>query len=201
MKEYPADFWNQFYETPEYVYGTSPNAFFKEQINNLPKGKILFAAEGEGRNAVYAATKLWDVHAFDSSDTGKNKALKLAADNNVEINYVVNDVLNFETKEQFDVIGLFFAHFPTDIRKKAHKHLLQFLKKDGLIIFEAFAKEQYSKSSGGSKNLEMLFSLKEIEEEFLELNFEILEQNTVILAEGERHKGEAEVIQFVGRKI
>ena len=44
----------------------------------MSPGKILFVCEGEGRNAVYAAQKNWDVTAFDLSEEGKNKALNLA---------------------------------------------------------------------------------------------------------------------------
>jgi hypothetical protein len=44
----------------------------------LPIGSILFPAEGEGRNAVFAAKLGWAVSAFDISNEGKNKGIKLA---------------------------------------------------------------------------------------------------------------------------
>ena len=68
------DFWNKRYKQKEYAYGEQPNRFFKEQIQNLSPGKALFPAEGEGRNAVYAAQLGWEVEAFDISEEGKNKA-------------------------------------------------------------------------------------------------------------------------------
>ena len=49
------NFWNERYAEKVFAYGIAPNEFYKEQLAKLPKGKILFAAEGEGRNAVYAA--------------------------------------------------------------------------------------------------------------------------------------------------
>jgi hypothetical protein len=70
--------WNERYGADEYVYGKEPNGFLKEFIDNHPPGKILLPAEGEGRNAVYAASKGWEVTAFDFSEEGKKKALKLA---------------------------------------------------------------------------------------------------------------------------
>ena len=61
----------------EYAYGITPNVFFKETIENYDlKGEILLPAEGEGRNAVYAAKNGLKVTAFDISREGKNKALK-----------------------------------------------------------------------------------------------------------------------------
>jgi len=201
MKELQEDFWNKRYAAAEYVYGIAPNDFFKEHLDQLKPGSILLPAEGEGRNAVYAALQGWKVTAFDISKNGGEKALQLSKKNNVSIDYKVTGVLDFKTDKQFDVIGLSYAHFPTNIRKQANEYLLIFfLKPKGTVIFEAFAKAQLGKASGGPKNQEMLFSIKEIKEEFSGLQFEILEQQTLQLDEGERHKGKAEVIRFLAQK-
>ncbi|MBJ7881383.1 class I SAM-dependent methyltransferase [Gelidibacter salicanalis] len=200
MKESKNNFWNQRYDAEDYVYGTSPNDFFKEQLTKINKGDLLLPAEGEGRNALYAAKQGWNVMAFDSSESGKQKALKLASEHKVAFNYEVKDVLSFKTNERFDVLGLIYAHFPKDIRKSANQYLLQFLKPNGTVIFEAFAKEQLANASGGPKNLDMLFSIEDIQNEFSGLEFELLQQQTIQLNEGEHHKGKAEVIRFVGRK-
>lgn len=86
-------FWNQRYDEPEYAYGTQPNLFFKDQLDQLTPGKLLMPAEGEGRNAVYAAGKGWEVTAFDSSSSGQKKALRLAQEKKVTLNYLVADAL------------------------------------------------------------------------------------------------------------
>jgi SAM-dependent methyltransferase len=200
MKEYPADFWNKNYSEEEFIYGTQPNIFFKEQLDKLKPRNILLPAEGEGRNAVYAASKGWSVTAFDISQSGQEKALRLAKEKKVSINYEVTGVMNFISNQQFDVLGLSYAHFPIEIRKQAHQHLLKLLKPGGIVIFEAFAKSQLGNKSGGPKNEEMLFSMEEIKEEFKLLKFEILKEETIHLSEGNRHKGEAEVIRFLGVK-
>jgi hypothetical protein len=87
------------------------------------------------------------------------------------------------------VLGLCYAYFPLDIRAKAHLHLLQFLKPNGIVIFEAFSKSQLGKPSGGPKKEEMLFSLSEIQAEFNDLKFDFLEEMTLYLKEGEYHQG------------
>ena len=71
-------FWNERYAQKEYVYGKAPNAFFKSVIDQLKPGRLLVPGAGEGRDAVYAATLGWQVDAFDSSETGREKALSLA---------------------------------------------------------------------------------------------------------------------------
>jgi len=69
--------WNHRYADSECIYGTKPNDFFKQELDILVPGKILLPAEGEGRNAVYAAEKGWIVSAFDQSDESRKKALLL----------------------------------------------------------------------------------------------------------------------------
>ena len=77
--------WDTRYGKDEYAYGTEPNQFLKEKLEDLEPGSILFPAEGEGRNAVYAAQLGWKVSAFDISEVGKQKALKLAGQKKVSI--------------------------------------------------------------------------------------------------------------------
>lgn len=196
------EFWNERYGQSEYAYGTEPNVFFKEQLEQLTQeDTILFPAEGEGRNAVYAATKGLEVTAFDMSEEAKNKALQLAGINKVEINYQTGTLEHLHLSENsFNAVVLVFAHFPTHLRASYHKQFIQLLKPGGLIILEGFSKEQVKHTSGGPKNPEMLFSLKEIENDFDVLETMLLEERVVELDEGLYHNGSASVIRFIGKK-
>lgn len=198
--------WNDRYSNEEFAYGEEPNNFFKEQIEQLNVGTILFPAEGEGRNAVYAAKLGWRVAAFDISEEGKNKALKLAEANNVKIDYKVGELetLNYQP-EQFDAIALIYAHFPAEIKSYLHKTLETYLRKDGIIIFEAFSKKHLeylaiNDKVGGPKDIASLFSIEEIKADFP--NYEIiqLEETEIELNEGLFHNGKGSVIRFVGKK-
>ena len=51
--------WNERFGKAEYAYGTKPNSYLKQQLGHIKAGSILFPAEGEGRNAVYAAKLGW----------------------------------------------------------------------------------------------------------------------------------------------
>src|SRR6476469_7303750 len=100
MEELWIDRWNDRYSTDEFAYGEQPNNYLREQLEKMPVGTILFPAEGEGRNAVFAAKLGWKVSAFDISNEGKNKAIRLAEKNNVTIDYKVGDLetLDFEVE-------------------------------------------------------------------------------------------------------
>lgn len=199
-------FWNQRYSAPEFAYGEAPNVFLKTQIDQLPVGKILFPAEGEGRNAVYAAKLGWEVAAFDMSEAGQQKALMLAEKNAVEIDYILNSFDNLPYQgEQFDAIGLIYAHFPAPLKSDFYKQLSAYLKPGGKVIFEAFSKKQLAYNSvnpkaGGPKNVDMLFSEEELRLDFEDFDFLLLEEKEVFLQEGLYHNGKSAVIRFVGQK-
>jgi len=198
--------WDDRYSNEEFAYGEEPNNYLKKQLAKLAVGSTLFPAEGEGRNAVFAAKSGWNVSAFDISIEGKNKAVKLAKKNEVTIDYKVGELetLGFEP-DQFDAIALIYAHFPADIKSYYHKALDKYLKKKGTIIFEAFSKKHIdyvtaNEKIGGPKDIESLFSIEEIKADFP--NYEIVElvEQEIELKEGLYHNGTGSVIRFIGRK-
>ena len=206
MNDTWTDRWNDRYSSEEFAYGTAPNKYLKEQLEKLKTGSILFPAEGEGRNAVFAAQLGWKVSAFDISAEGKNKALKLAESNNVVIDYQVGELetLNYQA-EQFDVIALIYAHFPAAIKSSIHQTLETYLRKDGYIIFEAFSKKHLeylaiNDKVGGPKDIESLFSIEEIQSDFPDYEIIQLEEKEIELNEGLFHNGKGSVIRFVGKK-
>jgi hypothetical protein len=66
--------WDERYQGDDYVYGTSANDFLQSHVDQLPMGRILCLAEGEGRNAVFLAERGFDVTAVDQSSVGLAKA-------------------------------------------------------------------------------------------------------------------------------
>jgi len=194
-------FWNERYQEDEFIYGKNPNLFFAEEIKKLPLGKILLPCEGEGRNAVFAAQLGWDVQAFDFSEEGKKKAIKLAQENNVTIEYEIADALTVEyPSESFDMVALLYAHFPDGIRKYLHHKMINWVKPGGIILLEAFNPLQINNDSGGPKKLDMLYSEKMIEDDFKELSTTLLITEKTNLNEGKFHDGPADIIRYIGKK-
>jgi SAM-dependent methyltransferase len=203
MPKYANDFWNERYSSEEYVYGENPNHFLKEQLEKITvPGKLLLPGEGEGRNAVYAAKLGWEVEAYDQSTTGKLKAIILADKNNVKINYHIEDLLEFTPSKNFyDAVAIIYVHLNTKLRKSFNEKIIEALKPGGKIILELFSKDQLGKTSGGPQDLEMLYSIDEIEKDFGSLKAVILKKEIINVDEGEKHKGEASVVRFVGEKV
>lgn len=198
--------WDARYGEEDYAYGEAPNAYLKEQLKKLSVGKILFPAEGEGRNAVYAATLGWNVKAFDISKEGYKKAQLLASKHQVKLDYQTGalDQLEYDM-ESFDALILVYAHFPPHLRNEYHQRLSQYVKTGGIIILEGFSKNnlilsQQQEASNGPKDIKMLFSQEEIAEDFKGFKVLELKEEIITLDEGPYHQGSASVIRFVGKK-
>ncbi|MBX7126013.1 MAG: class I SAM-dependent methyltransferase [Cyclobacteriaceae bacterium] len=200
------NFWNERYGNAEYAYGEAPNSYFREKLKDLSPGSILMPADGEGRNGVHAARHQWKVLSFDLSDKGRDKAFRLAHGYGVTLDYMVGDCLELSLPENhFDCIGLIYAHFPASIKSACHQKLNRSLKPGGHVIFEAYSKNHLSYQArfpriGGPKDIDQLFDLDEVRQDFSGFEFQELAECEVALEEGAFHQGLGSVIRFVARK-
>ncbi len=195
-------FWEERFGDSEYIYGRVPNYFVKEQIEMMKPGKALFPAEGEGRNAVYAASLNWECDCYDFSEEARKKALKLANENNVRIQYHVADLEHADfPKNCYDALFMTFLHLDPEIRYQIHQKFVDSLKKGGLLVAEVFDKKQLPIGSGGPKNPDMLYTLEMLRDDFH--NTHIITNNSGLryLEEGKHHNGKAHTIRFVAQKI
>jgi SAM-dependent methyltransferase len=195
-------FWNDRYGASEYAYGEEPNEYFALHLSRINlSGTILLAAEGEGRNAVFAAQRGWAVRAFDLSEEGQRKARQLAEKVGVSIDYQISSADDYAiTPHSVDALGLIYAHFPAAVKNALNQRLSEAVKPGGYVIFEAFSKQQLGHPSGGPKDVAMLFSLDEVVNAFRDFEVIELAEEQIGLREGLYHNGPGSVIRFVGRK-
>ncbi|RBL90255.1 class I SAM-dependent methyltransferase [Chitinophaga flava] len=198
--------WDERYANQEFVYGKEPNIFFKLQLDRLPIGSILMPADGEGRNGVYAAVNGWTVTSCDLSQEGRKKALQLAAERGVTLEYLVGNFEELSFPESaFDAAGLIFAHVQPDQKSLLFQMVDRSLKPGGYVIFEAYSKQhvkhqQLNPTAGGPKNEEHLYSAKELLQSFGHYDIQLLEETEVQQKEGIYHTGTGAVVRLVGRK-
>jgi hypothetical protein len=194
-------FWNTRYGENETVYGKAPNEYFRQFIDSHKPGATLLPAEGEGRNAVYAVSKGWQVDAFDFSETAMEKALQMAKENGVMVNYWIQDLANYKAERKYDAIGLIYVHLPESIRKPFHEQAYKSLESGSFLVLEAFAKEQAQLESGGPRDKALLYDAPIICDDFPFLHLLSCGQKEVILNEGNFHRGKASVLRMIGQKL
>ncbi len=200
------EFWDQRYTEAGFSFGERPNAWLAAQRPRFKVGqRALVPGDGEGRNGVWLAELGLNVTTVDASRIGVHKANLLAAERGVTIDAHVADLAAWEWPERsYDVIVSIYLHWPEDTRAEMHDRMVQALKPGGVLILEGYALRQLvfraAGSVGGPGDPSMLFEPEDIEEDFLDLDIEYLEEERVNLDEGKRHKGASAVVRLIAHR-
>lgn len=197
-----ADIWNGKFSAEHYVYGHRPNAHLQAQAGRLrPGGRVLVPGDGEGRNGVWLARQGMDVLSVDASAVGLAKAAKLAAEHGVALETRQADLADWKWPQgTFDAVVSIFLHFPSAQRPRLHAAMAAALKPGGLLILEAFRPEQLNFSSGGPKDLDLLYDSRSLCLDFPSLTMLMLEETQADLDEGSFHQGPAALLRLVAVK-
>jgi len=200
-----AEMWDQRFGLDEYAYGREPNQWLKIRIESMtpkPNAQALFPADGEGRNAVWAATKGWKAEVFDLSKEGMKKCFLLAEAHQVTVDYHIDDLVtrSFE-QEKYDLIACSWFHTPSVIRKRHMPRMLHSLNPGGHFVMEGYHQSQLPLSSGGPKSLDLLFDLDlllaEMTGEYApKMDIMHASVETTVLDESDLHRGEARVVRL-----
>ena len=140
--------YEKWYEGDVYYWGTEPADFCDELISLCPPScekKVLDIGCGEGKDAVYMASKGYNVTAFDLTENGIRKTIRLAKENGVEINAYVDDINTFETDEQFDIVystGTIQYLFDEN-KKPFFEKISRITRKNGFVFFNVFVEKPF----------------------------------------------------------
>jgi cyclopropane fatty-acyl-phospholipid synthase-like methyltransferase len=199
-------FWNDRYAEPGCGYGTAPNAYLAAQAHRLRPGMTaLVPGDGEGRNGVWLAEQGVHVLSVDLSEVGLQKAQALAAERGVAIQTERADLTAWDWPEAtFDVVVEVYLHLGPGARSRLHAAMLAALKPGGLLILEAFRKEQLryreQYGSGGPPDTAFLYDAETLQQDFAAAEILDLEETVTTLREGSYHSGPAAVVRGLFRR-
>ncbi|MBK8857820.1 MAG: class I SAM-dependent methyltransferase [Opitutaceae bacterium] len=197
-----SQFWDNRYTPADFVYGTAPNDFLRQCANYIPAGPVLCLGEGEGRNAVFLASRGYRVTAVDQSAVGLAKAERLAAQCGVSLNTEVVDLRDYTIEpESWSAIVSIFVHLPPPLRRDVHSAAAIGLHSGGVLILEAYTPAQVRHKTGGPVDApELLMTLEQLRGELIGLELEIGRELERDLIEGPAHTGRAAVVQVLARR-
>jgi SAM-dependent methyltransferase len=198
----PQKMWDERFSQTEPVYGEEPNAYLREQASRLKPGmKVLVPADGYGRNGIWLAKQGLDVHTVDLSPVGVQRARKAAQAGGVQMEIEQADLTTWNWPvEAFDALAAIFLHLPPEVRPKVHASMLRALKPGGIVILEAFNPTQLKHSSGGPKQVELLYTAEMLRRDFAPAEALELEETETHIFEGHMHSGPAAVVRGIFRR-
>ncbi len=116
-----AEGWNERYAGKEFVWSVEPNRFVAELTAELPPGRAIDLAGGEGRNGVWLATRGWDATVVDFSRAGLDKATRLAEAESVTVTTVCADLTRWSpAPDAYDLVLHVYLHLPAEQRAQVY---------------------------------------------------------------------------------
>ena len=198
-----ASTWNKRFEGEDYVFGTEPNAYLRENAAHWrPGSRLLCVADGEGRNSVWLAAQGMFVDAFDISEVGVAKAQKLAAVSGVSVDYSVAECDGWPWPSgAYDGVAAIFVQFADPaMRQRMFANIVRSLKVGGVLVLQGYSPKQLEYKTGGPSLLSHLYTEEMLRTAFAATDILELRAYDTDLTEGTRHRGRSALIGMVARR-
>ena len=165
--------WDRKYSTVEHLWAVKPNRFLVGEAAELPPGRALDLACGEGQNAIWLATLGWDVVGVDFSEAAIVKARARAERERVQTEFVCSDLLEYQpTARAFDLVLLLYLHVPAAARRQILAMAADALADGGTLVLVGHDLTNLTDGVGGPSDASVLYTPDEIALELPELETE-----------------------------
>jgi SAM-dependent methyltransferase len=156
--------WNARYAGCELVWGAEPNRFLAAELGGVEaRGSALDLACGEGRNAIWLASRGWRVTAVDFSQVAIERARRLAARQGVRVAWLCDDVTSFEPPQgAFELVVIAYLQLPMAERRGVLAHAASALSPGGDLLMIGHARRNLTEGVGGPRDPAVLWDLDEL---------------------------------------
>ncbi|MEV1145679.1 class I SAM-dependent methyltransferase [Micromonospora sp. NPDC049799] len=155
-----SDDWDARYAgTPGLVWTAEPNRFVVQELADVPPGRALDVAAGEGRNAVWLAERGWRVTAVDFSALAVTRGRELATDRGVPVDWRVADVTAWTPEPAaYDVVLVAYLHLPAADLAAVLAGARAALRPGGRIVVVGHDRANLTGGTGGPRDLAILLT-------------------------------------------
>ncbi len=152
--------WDERYAAAELVWSVEPNQFVARECADLPPGRALDLAAGEGRNAIWLARRGWSVTAVDFSGVALDKGRRLAGD--AEIDWVVADATTWQPSASYDLAVIAYLQVTADARRAAVRTAYDSLAPGGTFLLVAHDTANLAEGTGGPQDPSVLMTADDV---------------------------------------
>jgi SAM-dependent methyltransferase len=154
--------WDERYSGTEFEWTTRPNQFVAAELADLPPGRALDLAAGEGRNTVWLAERGWQVTAVDFSRVGLEKGRKLSAARGVDearVDWIVADLRDFEPDRDFyDLVLIAYLQVNPELRATVMARAAAALAPGGTAFVVGHDLTNLTEGTGGPQDPDVLYT-------------------------------------------
>jgi len=153
--------WDERYSTSELIWTGRANQFVETHLADLEPGTAIDLGAGEGRNAVWLATRGWTVTAVDFSQVGLDKADQLATEHGVEITTVRADATTWQPDAPVDLVVLSYLQLPSEQQRVVLDHAVTWLDPGGTLFVIAHDHSNIEHGYGGPSSPDVCYTVTE----------------------------------------
>ena len=154
--------WDERYSGTEFEWTTRPNQFVAAELADLPPGRALDLAAGEGRNAVWLAERGWRVTAVDFSRVGLEKGRKLSAARGVDeaqVDWIVADLRDYEPERgAYDLALVAYLQVGPSLRAAVLARAAAALAPGGTVFVVGHDLTNLTEGAGGPQDADVLYT-------------------------------------------
>jgi SAM-dependent methyltransferase len=155
--------WDRRYAEVENLWAAKPNRFLVAEVSDLPPGRALDLASGEGQNAIWLAGLGWRVTGVDYSEVAIAKARARAERDDASVEFVCADLVSYEPQpESFDLVLLLYLHIPTEERRVVLERAAGALAPGGTFLLIGHDRKNMTDGVGGPSDPAILYTPDEI---------------------------------------
>lgn len=155
--------WDQRYSERELVWSAGPNVFVAEVAGELPPGRALDVACGEGRNALWLAGRGWSVTAVDFSSVALAKARRWAKRTGGKVEWVHADVLDWQpAPDSFDLVVAAYLQLSGEAMARVLARATRALALGGRLLVVGHARLNRTKGVGGPTDPAVLYEPEDV---------------------------------------
>jgi len=153
--------WDARYAAQPLVWSAEPNATFAGLVGSWSPGRALDVACGEGRTAIWLASRGWDVTAVDFSAEGIAKGRRRAAAEGLSVDWVVGDVRTARLRASgddpgYDLVALLYLHLVHDEMADVVRRCVEALAHGGRLVVVAHDVDNLTRGVGGPQDASVL---------------------------------------------
>ena len=184
--------WDERYAASELVWSIGPNQFVEAECADLPPGRALDLAAGEGRNAIWLARRDWDVTAVDFSQVALDKGRTLAGD--VDVEWVCADATTWTPAHPYDLVVIAYLQLPAHERREAVRRGFAALRSGGTFLLVGHDTTNLTEGTGGPQDASVLHTAEDVLADVAGEDLEIVLAGRVerAVAGADEHGGQAE---------
>jgi len=165
--------WDKRYAAVENLWATRPNRFLVAEVAELPPGRALDLACGEGQNAIWLASLGWEVTGVDYSKVAIAKANARAERDGVTVEFAPADLVEYEPEHAaYDLVLVLYLHIPSAQRGAVHAKASAALAPGGTFLLLGHDRANLTDGVGGPSDPDLLYTADAIAAELPELEIE-----------------------------